>query len=111
MAVKSEHIGKMDRWIDIKTPTVTRTATGDEQITHTLKESAWAFVEWQTTDMKEKEQGGFDQPSSLVDFTFRYIPGLTPKDIIIYENQTYDILSIIEEGRNNRLKARTRLRQ
>lgn len=108
--MSNDATGRMDRWIEIKEPTVTRSATGQETITYTFKTGVWAFVEWQTTELKEKEQAGFDQASSMIDFTFRWIDNITPKDIIDYNGLTYDIVAVMEEGRRDRIKVRTRLR-
>lgn len=51
--------------------------------------------------------GGKETASLAVQFTTRYVPGLTEKDRIAYDGYYYDIISIVELGRRHYMQITT----
>lgn len=106
-------IGVMDRRVSLLQPVVARDGYGSENVTYQIVTSVWAMVEFRTLAIDEKNTAGFDLPISTVNFTLRYIQGLniTPKWRVIFDEQEYDIMHVMQEGRRERLILRAELRK
>ena len=104
-----EKIGALDRRITIQNFTAVQDETGGEILTWKDRYHVSANVTYPSTAGLETylglgEQGLQQTATRNQFFTFRWITGMNEKMRIIYEGNTYDIISIQELGRRRFLK-------
>lgn len=91
-------IGELNRRIQIQRATVSASATGMEVRTWETLYTLWAKVEFPQTGQQEIFLGDQQVATTRVNFTIRHRDGLGEKDRVVYLEQEYDILNIIEHG-------------
>lgn len=99
MLTHREKIGNLDRRITLKTAIVVRDDYGGESITYGNDFETWAKVEYSSGGTNESYENDKLTAFTRVIFTTRYKSGITKKDVIEYDSNTYEILAVTEISR------------
>ena len=104
-------IGKMDRTLTIRKRTVATVDRFNHPLTYTNTDTnvyaALSFDETQKTD--ETGQNTKETKTDILFFIIRYKSDLLITDQIVYSNQTYNIINIVEIGRRKFYKIKIEL--
>jgi SPP1 family predicted phage head-tail adaptor len=102
--------GQLDRKIVIQSQTVTRDAMGGESVTWGTYKTVWAG--FKPIRNSEKVESGQLTATRLCEFTFRYqdAPAVDEAMQIVFESNTYEIEGIQFWGRQETIKAITKLK-
>ena len=101
------NIGRLDRYITIKTVSTSVDAYGQPIESFSTLANVWAKIEYKSEVEKfENEQL---KAVSTIDFTIRYRTDITEMMKIEYNSNAYQITGIAEIGRGEGLKLKTNL--
>lgn len=89
--------GKLDRRVTVQARTSTRDAEGSAVDAFATEATIWA-QKVQTTGSEARRAGSLRAETDLV-LRIRYRSTLTEQHRLVFEGRTYDIVSIVEEGR------------
>lgn len=94
--------GRLDRRIAIQQNTPTANSVGQEKESWSDLHTIWAEV----TPVRGAERYAVNQDAAVIEekFKIRYVPGITPKNRIFYNNRAYDIKGVLEIGRREGLE-------
>ena len=103
-------IGKLDRRIEILSPTFTRNKYGEETKTYATVYTLWAKVDWKSSNRKEESQEQTNR-TDVVFYVRNLGVDLRTTYRVNFENETYIIHGIKQiEGRERMLELETRIK-
>lgn len=102
--------GRLDRKITIQSQSVTRDTMGGEVVTWGTYKTVWAG--FKPIRNKEGVESGQLTATRLCEFTFRYqdAPAVDEAMQIVFDSQTYEIEGVQFLGRQETIKAITKLK-
>lgn len=109
--MEKQAIGRLDRRIRIYSISETQSDTGAAGQTADLLTTVWAKVETPQTGSDEAYHAGKQIEVRRVDFTIRWMNGLTTRSYITWRSENYDIENVLELDRNRYIKLQTKLRK
>ena len=92
--------GKLRHYVNIETPTRTKSGSGSVTIAWTLFKRVWAGIE--TLKGYEKQTAEAAWPGSDSKVSIRYISGVLPTMRIVYNDQIYSVLGINDIDQRHR---------
>lgn len=99
------NIGRMDRRITLKTPTLTKNGIGESLKTYTTLDVVWAGIVYpKGLAMNEGEEAGIEKAIKPVEFTIRYRTDVNETVNVYYQSQTYEVKRVVEIGRKQGLR-------
>lgn len=93
--------GELDRFVEIEALTEGQTPSGEVSQTWATYAQAWAKM--RPTRGTEAAQDEALYGWEMVDFTIRWVAGITSKMRLLYDGKHYNIQSVKELGRNEGL--------
>ncbi len=96
-----QRIASLDRRIELQTYTATRSNTGQELLTWSCLAHVWAEVKYPSTKSDEGIEGDQLVATTRAIFTIRHRCDIEPKQRIVYDGKTWDIL-VVREHNNAR---------
>jgi len=98
------HAGKMRHLITIQRQTGATDTTGNETLTWATFATVWAWIEPYVGSARAGREEFTGGQMTALDYTrvhLRYLPGLAPKDRILYGTRTFDIQAVNNRDERN----------
>jgi len=96
--------GKMRKLVTIQRLTGARDTTGNETATYTTFATVWAWIEpyiGSARAGREEFSGGQIQGLDYTRFHIRYLAGISPKAVVVYNGPSYDIQAVNNRDERN----------
>ncbi len=105
------NIGRMDRRITLKTPTLTKNAIGESLKTYSTLDVVWASIKFPSgMAMNEGEEAGIEKAIKPVEFSIRFRTDVDETVNVYYQSKTYEVKRVVEIGRRDGLRLITEVR-
>lgn len=101
---------RLDRKINLMTPSSTKNASGSVDFDWTVLASVYARVRYVVRTQKELIEGARETSFQEVHFDIRYRSDVSKVTMIDYKSARYDIITIMERGRKQHTTLVTTLR-
>lgn len=92
-----DDIGSMNKRVQVKRASTTRSSSGHEAVSYTLDPEQWAAIEWKVGGSNEDVIGGQFVATTKAHFTLAYDSTITESDLISYDSKDYEITALMPQ--------------